>query len=317
MSPPVAPPGWPASANLLRLVAADGSTVAWVSAEHGANCLGFAVHNEAGWQQIFDSGSPELVRQFPTRYGCPLLFPFPGYLRGGRYAWAGTSYQLPANIPGRNGDFVHGFAHNRPWQVRSHNKQQVRLELATDRDLTADERAGYPFNIRVELTITLQAGQLQFELLATNRGPFAAPVGLGLHPYLTAALWPLAREAIPITWPGTHERDMHGPYPTGAQHAASASVQAAPFGQSGLLARSGLQTGDQATIGAQPQVQLTFGGAFCELALFSPAEQASISPEPLTCPLSAASQPAGHPDGLRPLQPGRSLLATLLVTSNE
>src|SRR5262245_11147683 len=90
-SPPVRPPGWEDAAERLYTISSDdGSAVAWLCPEIGGGTVGYAVRVGARWVQILDvPPSPSEFRAVPSRYGLPILFPFPGNMRNGRYQWAG------------------------------------------------------------------------------------------------------------------------------------------------------------------------------------------------------------------------------------
>src|SRR5262245_61826763 len=55
------------------------------------------------------------LRERPTRSGSAPLFPYPGRIEGGRFAFHGRQIQLPT---GPDGNAIHGFARSRPFTLR-------------------------------------------------------------------------------------------------------------------------------------------------------------------------------------------------------
>ena len=317
---PLAPPGWEGAAHrLTRLEDPSGEAIAWVAHEPGLNCVGYAVRQPTGWAHLLDAGSPELLAERPTRFGCAVLFPFPGHVLGSRYRWAGIEHALVPNVPGQ-ADYAHGFAARLPWRTERSAADGVEGEFLTTRDLPGGAlAAGYPFVVRARLLVQLVDRALVITLSATNEGTEAAPVGLGLHPYF--AIGPLGgdRAAVRALLPGRQEHQLHDRIPTGERRAVVAEqVQLPPLGELLHVPRTDLGPSPTALLSGQAgdtQVQLSFLEGVRDVLLFAPPTEDSISIEPLSTAPGAASQPAGHPDGLVGLEPGatRRLVVAIAV----
>jgi aldose 1-epimerase len=304
---PSLPAGWQAErADLVRLATPDGATVAWLAPAIGGNCVGFAVRDTGGWQPVLHSDGPTALRERPSRFGVPIMFPFPGHMPGARYAWRGATYTLPSNVPAGDA-FLHGFAHTRPWRLVSATSDTAVAELRTPADLTPAERAGYPFAVRLRLELTIEPAALVVTLTATNEGDVDAPVGLGLHPYFDPSLFGGDRTLARLTLPGRLERTVR-PLPTGpVRPVAETTVTPPPLGTTSLVSRTDLGAGAAVTLASpagRPRVVMHLLEGVQDLLVFAPAEHASISVEPLSSAPSGASQPDGHPDGLVGLAPG-------------
>jgi aldose 1-epimerase len=109
-----------------------------------------------------------------------VLAPWPNRLRDGRWSWQGRQLQLPLSEPA-TGNAIHGLVRWSGWSVR---------ERAADRVVLGHRlhpQPGYPFvlDLRVQYVVASDDG-LTVELTATNPGREAAPVALGMHPYLAA-----------------------------------------------------------------------------------------------------------------------------------
>ena len=112
--------------------------------------------------------------------GCgAVLVPWPNRLRGGRYSFDGKAYQLPLSEP-PTGNAIHGLGRWVRWVPVRHETSAVTLAL----DIVP--QAGWPFEVRVEVTYALDAvGGLAVTGVARNTGTGRAPFGAGFHPYLS------------------------------------------------------------------------------------------------------------------------------------
>lgn len=115
----------------------------------------------------------------PYAYRSALLAPWPNRIAGGRWAWDGAPLQLEVNEPASR-SALHGLVHRAPFgvQARSHEQVVMTHELAPT--------PGYPFRLRVRASYRLGEEGLSCFLEAENLDDRAAPVGLGVHPYIAA-----------------------------------------------------------------------------------------------------------------------------------
>jgi aldose 1-epimerase len=203
-----------------------------------------------------------------------------------------------------------------PWQVIDVAPDRVTVAFSTAA-LAPDQRAGYPFDIRLTQTVTLAGDTLRISLAATNEGTDAAPVGIGLHPYFAASALGGDRTRVRVELPGQKEHVQQHAVPTGEKRpVVSPWVTVPPLGETANVARTDLEPDAQATLsgptGAR-MVALTFIEGVRDVVYFAPAEQPSISIEPHTCAPGAASQPEGDPDGLIPIAPGATRTMTVEI----
>lgn len=319
---PTVPPGWErAPERLIRFAAPDGESCAWLAPDFGANCVGYAVRRRGRWVQILHAAGPVALTAAPIRYGCPLLFPFPGHVRLARYRWAGVDHTLPSNVTERQ-HYVHGFAARHSWRVTHRARDGVVAEFSTLRDLPGGRRAaGYPFAIGLRLLVRLTNEALAVTLQATNEGQRAAPVGLGLHPHFALGALGGDRAAVRVFLPGEQEHILAEAIPTGEKRAvADPEVLLPPRGQRMLVARTSLGPLPLAMLAGPPgtlDIRLTAVEGCRDLLLFVPPLEPSISLEPHSCAPGAASQPEGHPDGLVALDPGATRRLAITVAVGE
>ena len=106
-----------------------------------------------------------------------LLVPFPNRIEAGTYTFHGTTYTLPIDEHDRN-TAIHGYGYRSYWK----------LEELTESSATLSWRVpnmnGYPFDVVVTITYTLDADGLHIRIDAYNNGDKPAPWALAIHPWL-------------------------------------------------------------------------------------------------------------------------------------
>jgi aldose 1-epimerase len=114
----------------------------------------------------------------PPRGAGAVLVPWPNRLRSGRYAFLGRQHQLPINEV-VTGNAIHGLGRWVRWTPKAVDAAAVTLAL----DIAP--QAGWPFEVRVEITYALHPDYgLGVTAVARNHGVTRAPFGAGFHPYL-------------------------------------------------------------------------------------------------------------------------------------
>ncbi len=109
-----------------------------------------------------------------------LLIPWPNRIADARYRFEGMELRLPVNEP-RTGSAIHGLTRGMPWHLADASAAAVTLTL----DLPPQD--GYPFQLGLSATYSLDGDGLAAQLTATNRGDRACPFGAGAHPYVRLA----------------------------------------------------------------------------------------------------------------------------------
>ena len=105
-------------------------------------------------------------------YHAPILFPFCGKLKDGKYELEGKPYQFPTQ---------HGFARTATHSFVRQNDRQIVLEL-TD---TEETLAIWPWRFRLLSTFTLEGDTLHHTLTVENRDERDFSFGIGYHPAFT------------------------------------------------------------------------------------------------------------------------------------
>ncbi|MGI8999366.1 MAG: aldose 1-epimerase [Candidatus Limnocylindria bacterium] len=287
----------------------DSRTVAVrVAIGRGANVVSILLREHDGsTREILAKSTTADLEHAPTRVGSPVLFPFPGYVMRGHYEWGGRVRSLALNAPGGH-HHVHGFAHDRPWELVSHEADALLARIATPAALSSDESQAYPYATELTLRVAARHRAVEIVLAATNLDQVTVPVGIGWHPYFDTA------DAIAVDLPGASERLLEGPVPSGDVREATPGPMAFDTIPPGtLIDRTDLGVDPVATITfPTSQVALRLGGEVSDLVIYAPITS-TLALEALTCPLSAGSSQLS----LLRLEPGarRWLSATLSIAS--
>ena len=162
-------------ANVIELT--HDTATACVLPGVGMNCFSLAfdgvetLYAEPG----FDAGDKRA-----SSGGIPILFPFPGRIKGQTMAWRGRNYAVGGDTV--TGNAIHGFCHTRPWTVT--DRQADRVTAVFD-SAKADGDLGdrWPSSFALTATYRLSVDALSLKLTMANTGDEDLPCGLGLHPY--------------------------------------------------------------------------------------------------------------------------------------
>ncbi|KFJ05793.1 aldose 1-epimerase family protein [Bifidobacterium tsurumiense] len=110
-----------------------------------------------------------------------ILIPFPNRIEGGEYTFEGTTYTLPIDEHDRN-TAIHGYGYRSFWKLESADENSVSLSWRVP------NMNGYPFDLVVQATYTLQEDGLRLKLEAYNHGDSNAPWAAAIHPWLANGL---------------------------------------------------------------------------------------------------------------------------------
>lgn len=141
-----------------------------------------------------------------------VLVPWPNRVRDGRWAWRGRDLQLDPDAS-EQPHALHGLVAWQPWSLLDSGSAEA--TVAT----TLEPSLGYPFRLAVAVDYALTSDRLAVTVRVRNIGTAAAPVGVGMHPYLHVG----ANEdggigGAELTVPARTALETEGGLPTGAQH---------------------------------------------------------------------------------------------------
>jgi aldose 1-epimerase len=141
-----------------------------------------------------------------------VLVPWPNRVRAGRWAWRGRELQLDVHSPDQP-NAIHGLVTWQPWTVLEQTSSSATVGTVLQ------PHPGYPFRLAVALDYELAPDRLTVTMRARNLGTEAAPLGVGMHPYLHVG----AHEdggigGAELAVPARTALDTDGGLPTGTTH---------------------------------------------------------------------------------------------------
>ena len=307
--------------GIVEFTNATGTAVARVAVDRGFNCYSFVVdgHEVLDAEPGFADGAGR-----PSGHGIPILFPFPNRIRGGQFSWNGTSYHLPAGIAPDDGqgNAIHGFCLDRPWQVISQDSSSVTGEFVLSRD-AADRRSLWPTDARIVITYSLEDNQLLADIKIDNPDAEPLPFGFGTHPYFRLPLGPAgnARDCR-VHVPAHQQWQLDACLPSGRRLPVDPSCDLRTGGTFGDLQLDHVLTAIADDQG-QPLNELAMsvadrengrrltqhcdGRLFREVVVYTPPGRNAVCLEPYTCVTDAINlDPSGSESGWQVLPAGET-----------
>jgi aldose 1-epimerase len=288
----------------------------------GFNCYSF--RSLIGGQEFETLWSAEGFERDKSRAsgsGIPLLFPFPGRIRGVVFTWKGKEY--PQTAGDGRGNAIHGFVHERPWRVVEQSASSVSGEFHAAAD-DPSLAARWPADFRIRVTYSLTGGVLEMHARIDNPGQSPLPCGFGAHPYFRVPLGAgSSAEDCLVQLPVSKKWELIDMLPTGRSVSvdAGAFARGSRFGQmalddvfTGLTFSGGQCTARIVDDRARRALSLSFDRAFRECVVYNPAHRQAICIEPYTClPGAFSLSDQGIDAGLRVLQPGEAFEARMSI----
>lgn len=257
----------------------------------------------------------------PSGSGIPILFPFPGRLRGTTFEWQDRTFEIPEG-DGR-GNAIHGFVLDRPWRVleQSESRAVGQFHASVDDPKVLQQ---WPADFRITATYELVGNRLLSSFWIENPGSKSLPCGFGTHPYFRLPLGGQAAEACVVRLPVQRRWELVDMLPTGACH----DLPDADLYQAGQ--RFGEMTYDDAFAGlvfdghncrstiedpqSRVRMELSFNREFRECVVYTPSHREAICIEPYTYVPGAWGLPATAADfGIQVLEPGQSFTAEVAM----
>jgi aldose 1-epimerase len=288
----------------------------------GFNCYQFRIPHDGEtidviWSEPgFDSGEKRA-----SGSGNPILFPYPGRIRGKTLNWEGGAYPLEGDD--RHGNAIHGFVHTRPWRVLERMEHRVVGQFQPSED---DPKLlnCWPADFRVTAAYELSGAMLTVTFAVENPDRVPLPCGLGLHPYFCVPLGGHNADECQVQLPVSQRWELAAMLPTGNLSSVEnpdAYRAGLSFGDmafddvfSGLLYEGGVCTCRVIDPHSGRTLFVEFDDAFGHCVVYNPPHREAVCIEPYTCvPNAIELSAAGVQTGLRILQPGESFQARLAI----
>ena len=291
----------------------------------GNNCYSFGIPVNDEWIDLIDSPpNLETLRDEPTRYGNPILFPFPNRIRGGKFTFEGKEYTFD-KAPGTP-NAIHGLLLNQPYQVESVETEGCasivcRLDSREFPEITRQ----YPLPFEIRITHTLIATTLTLDINIRNIGDSNMPMGFGIHPYFRVPLSSKSStERCLITVPASKRWELEELLPTGeisdleedANLRSGKPLAGRQFDDvlTGVILSDNVSRCVIDDRDAGIRMTLESDSQFRELVVYTPPGRPSICFEPYTCPTDAINLEArGIDAGVITLEPGAAFSGTIRI----
>lgn len=246
----------------------------------------------------------------PSSSGIPLLFPFPGRIKGTRLSWEDRQFEIPEG-DGR-GNAIHGFVMNRAWRIveQTDSKVTAQFQAAKD-DATLLEQ--WPTDFKVTATYEISGATLTGTYLIENPSEKPLPFGFGTHPYFNVPIGGDSADACEIVVPYTFAWEFKDQMASGNQFNRDTDpFQPVLFkdtqfdnGFGGLECEDGLCTTSIHDPGSGRTIEQQFDDQFDSVVLYNPGHREAFCIEPYTCiPDAFQLRRQGYNGGLRVLASG-------------
>jgi aldose 1-epimerase len=262
----------------------------------GFNCYQFqAVVDGSPVDVLWSAPGFETGKERPSHSGIPLLFPYPGRLKGKTLTFEGRSYPLDGD-DGR-GNAIHGYVLNRPWKVVEQSPSRVVGEFRASQ-VDPEILKRWPADFLLRVSYDLVGSTLKSRVTITNPDDKTLPIGFGSHPYFRVPLGSggSADDCI-VTVPVKSYWELVDMLPSGKRPPAEGAKGLAAgmrFADTKLddvftdIAFTGASSGKQATATiADPanhrKLSITFDDKFNQCVVYNPPHRQAICIEPYTC----------------------------------
>ncbi len=227
----------------------------------------------------------------PSHSGIPLLFPYPGRLRGTTLSYGGRSFPLEGN-DGR-GNAIHGYVLNRPWSVVEHGASRIvgRFQ-ASERDPSILSK--WPADFILTVSYEFEAGALRSRITIENPDERPLPFGFGSHPYFRVPLGSEgSADACVVRVPVRRYWELVDMLPSGKKPAAdgarglAAGMKFADTKLDDVFTDVEFQAGRAAATIDDPaagrRLTVEFDDKFTQCVVYNPPHREAICIEPYTC----------------------------------
>lgn len=292
-----------------------------ILADFGFNCYSFTVPRTRGNIEVLWAATNfERGTERPSGSGIPILFPFPGRIRGTQLCWDGQTYRLEEG-DGR-GNAIHGFVHKRKWRVLESSVERAvgQFQASVDDPALLDS---WPADFCITATYQLSGSALQTSYRIENPDSRPLPCGLGTHPYFRVPLGGDDQDACQVAVPVSTRWLLDNMIANGESEPVKNPQEfreGLQFKEMSFDAIFGGMRFTNGTCSAQVRdpggctVTMTCNDVFQHCVLFNPPHRKAVCVEPYTCvpdPFRLAGE--GVDAGLRVLEPGESFLAEVEI----
>jgi aldose 1-epimerase len=212
--------------QVFTLSDSNSGTLAKVVPELGFNLysLHFSIN---GKPTKIISEPPHLadLKKNPSRYGHPILFPFPNRIANGSYTFRGKKFETPVS---HGGNAIHGYAHQATWRVKGTESDSESASITGVFQLSKDapeHLQHWPTDAIIEVNYRLKLNQIVISAKITNPSDHELPWGLGYHTYYNLPIAEAGNTAETlVVVPASRRWQLEKFIPTGLKEALPAEI---------------------------------------------------------------------------------------------
>ena len=313
--------------DILTLSDLDAESMATLVPEYGFACIGFRVFSQGEqWNVLAEPPDASAFLTRPTRYGIPILFPWPNRIRDGRFTFEGREFQLPI-APGAP-HASHGFVRQRPWTVQSAGADEGGAFCRASIDIGEGSDDAWPFPGRLTLEYRLFGSTLSIQAEARNVGSTPMPMGFGIHPWFDVPFGSdTPRDAMEVRAPGKRYWELDetlcttgptSPVADGIDLRAWSPVAGRFIDDvyTDLVLQDGWFTAEIRDPANGRAIAVRSDATFREHVVFAPLHSDVVCLEPYTCATDASNLAArGVDSGMLVLEPGQAWRGVMQIVA--
>jgi aldose 1-epimerase len=317
----------PDPAHSVQLIDKSSGAAAQILVGLGLNCYSFRPMLDGQQVEVLWS-EPDFATgtQRPSGSGIPLMFPFPGRLRGKSLDYEEKTYGL--NSGDVAGNAIHGYVLDRPWRIIEQAPNQLTAQFQASID-DAERLACWPADYIVTATYAIHDNTLTLDVLIENpTSSCALPFGFGTHPYFRIPLDGRTTqsseqsEQCTVRVPAASYWELVDMLPNGEKlrcdpaHDLSSGKLFVETQLDDVLtdltSKDGRISTEIKDASSGRSITMTFDDTFEQCVVYNPPHREAFCIEPITSvPNAYELEKSGVATGLRVLQAGESFSANI------
>lgn len=292
----------------------------------GFACVAFRVEGQDGaWPVLSEPPDDDTLLHRTTRYGIPILFPWPNRIRDGRFSFERREYQMPVTPDGPNAN--HGLVRERAWTLESVAPAEA-ASCAASVTIGGDAGEAWPWRCRLTLSYRLIGNVLSIGARVDNLSGSRMPFGFGLHPWFGLPLGRGgSRASTELSIPATATWELQDNLPTGRVLPIEQAIDLRSWRPltdlfiddvyTGLTLEDGWFESSVRDPSSGRAVTVRSSAAFREHVVYAPLNREVVCLEPYTCPTDAFNLAARALDvGHVALEPGETWSGDVTITAS-
>ena len=264
----------------------------------GFACVAFRVATDSGvWPVLAEPPDAESLVSRTSRYGIPIMYPWPNRIREGRFRFGRNEYRMPLAPNGPHA--IHGVVRSRAWTVAQAGTDAAGAFCRASIVIGAEPDDVWPFPSRLTVEYRLAGRSLTVTAEAENLGSGPMPMGFGIHPWFGMPLGDGgSKQSLEVRAPATRFWELDETLcSTGAVRPVADGFDAQAWRAVGDTFIDDVYTGLPLTDGwFTAEIRDPAGGrvvavrsdaAFREHVVFAPLHGQAVCLEPYTCATDA------------------------------